>query len=63
MFRVRRREIDPNRTRIHGFPNDLADDSKREKVEEISGHISPQLITPEKERRERIWMETAARLG
>ncbi len=45
------------------FQMKLADDSKREKVEEISGNISPQLISPEKERGGRIWKETAARLG
>nr|BAC21543.1 hypothetical protein [Oryza sativa Japonica Group] len=45
------------------FQSDLEDDSKREKVEEISGNISPQLISPEKERRGRIWKETTARLG
>ena len=42
------------------FQTKLADDSKREKVEEISGNISPQLISPEKERRGRIWKETTA---
>ncbi len=45
------------------FESDLDDVSKREKIEEISGNISPQLISPEKERRGRIWKETAARLG
>jgi hypothetical protein len=38
----------------------LADDSKREKVEEIPKIVSPQLISPEKERRGRIRKETAA---
>nr|BAI39849.1 hypothetical protein [Oryza sativa Indica Group]BAI39880.1 hypothetical protein [Oryza sativa Indica Group] len=42
------------------FQTILADDSKREKIEEISGNISPQLISPEKERRGRIWKETTA---
>ncbi len=36
------------------FQSDLDDDSKREKVEEISKIISPLLISPEKERRGRI---------
>ena len=45
------------------FQSDLDYISKREKVEEISGNISPQLISPEKERGGRIWKETAARLG
>jgi hypothetical protein len=45
------------------FESDLDDVSKREKIEEISGNISPQLISPEKERSGRIWKETAARLG
>ena len=45
------------------FQTILADDSKREKVEEIPKIISPLLISPEKERRERIWKETAARLS
>ncbi len=45
------------------FQTILADDSKREKVEEISGNISPQLISPEKERRGRIWKKTAARVS
>ena len=45
------------------FQTILADDSKREKIEGIPGIISPLLISPEKERRGRIWKETAARLG
>ena len=45
------------------FQNELADASKREKVEEIPKIISPLLISPEKERFDRIWKETAARLG
>ena len=42
------------------FQSDLDDDSKREKVEEIPKIVSPQLISPEKERRGRIWKETTA---
>jgi hypothetical protein len=38
----------------------LGDDSKREKEEEIEKIISPLKISPEKERRGRIWKETAA---
>jgi hypothetical protein len=45
------------------FQADLADVSKGEKEEEIKRIISPQKIRPEKERRGRIWKETAARLG
>jgi hypothetical protein len=37
------------------FKSELGDDSKREKVEEISGIISPQTISSDRERDERIW--------
>ncbi len=40
------------------FQSNLDDDSIREKVEEIPKIVSPQLISPEKERRGRIWKET-----
>jgi hypothetical protein len=42
------------------FHSEIDDDSKREKVEEIPEIISPLLISPEKERRGRIWKETTA---
>ncbi len=42
------------------FQTDLANVSKGEKVEEISGIVSPLSIQPEKERNGRIWKETAA---
>ena len=42
------------------FQTILADDSKREKVEEIPKIIFPQLISLETERIGRIWKETAA---
>nr|BBF89718.1 hypothetical protein [Oryza sativa f. spontanea] len=42
------------------FQRKLDKDSKREKVEEIEKIISPLSIRPEKERRGRIWKETAA---
>ncbi len=44
----------------NAFQNDLAKDSKGEKVEEISRIISPLSIRPETERDGRIWKETAA---
>ena len=41
------------------FQTELGDDSIREKEEEIEKIISPLSIRPEKERRGRIWKETA----
>ena len=43
------------------FQTELSDDSKREKIKEISGIISPLLISPEMERNERIGKAAAAR--
>nr|BAC16417.1 hypothetical protein [Oryza sativa Japonica Group]BAD31703.1 hypothetical protein [Oryza sativa Japonica Group] len=45
------------------FQKKLADDSKREKIEEIKAIISPLLISPEKERRDRIGRAAAATRG
>ena len=42
------------------FQKELADDSKREKVEEIPDIVSPLSIRPEKEKIDRIWKGTAA---
>jgi hypothetical protein len=45
------------------FQSKLADDSKREKIEEIEKIISPLLILSEMERIDRIGMAAAARVS
>ena len=61
-FRVREERGIRIELKSHGFQTEVAIDSKRETVEEISGIISPLSISPEKERRGRIGKAAAARV-